>query len=213
MIQIDGQVDEEKFFKQDDWLGRSLMEKAKEQTEAIKRHMSPEGGLGLPELLDQRRLAYGIPDEVFSEQAIFNRVFVWQLPAEGDTYGETSIVIPEKIKKGMAESEAGGIIVGAGLVALDELRSHGVDLGHRVSFPRLAPSRRVLGVIGSNSDVCTVVVLQSGDVISSRDLATNIRAGHCKVMGVERKGVVHHVLTDAEGKFHMPQMGNVQDEY
>src|SRR5690349_5617893 len=75
---------------------------AERVSDAIAARMTPAGGLGLPPLLDERRLQYGIPDEAFEADALFDRVLVWQInPKHEDkeTFGDTMIIKPETQEK------------------------------------------------------------------------------------------------------------------
>src|SRR5690349_8585987 len=98
---------------------------------AVLEHMSPmHKPLGLGPLVEQKRWRYGIPDEAFFNQcAAFNKVLVSQIPEEeSDTYEGTVILKTEVTKKRELVEAPRGVIVSAGLQALDELRSNGIDI-------------------------------------------------------------------------------------
>ncbi len=142
-----------------------------------KQNQAKKGSLGLPELLDNRRLEHGIVDGAFASRAVFDRVFVWQLPMESsETYEGTCIVKTEITKRREHEEAPRGIIVSMGLKAADTLKSNGIDVGHIVSFVRLAPYRKPCGR-GYRANEEYVIILRDGDVISSEDLEASLRAG------------------------------------
>lgn len=186
-----------------------LWEQAKDLAPLLAARMAPPGALGLPALLEERRLKYGIPDGAFKQQALYDRLLVCQIPEwEGDTYGDTQILMPESGKKRMEESAPRGVIVSAGLLALDHLRSHGSDIGHIVKFVRLAPWRLICDMIGGHE--FPLLVLRSGDLIADEDLAARLRAGSTKVAADAEHG--HH-LVDGDGVRMSPGKPYIPEDY
>jgi hypothetical protein len=172
--------------------------------EAILEHMSKET-IGLGKLVDEKRWKYGIPDEAFFNQCpAFNRVLVVQIPEdESDTYGETGLIKTEAAKKRDLVEAPRGVIVGAGLQALDELRSNGIDLGHTVGFVRLAPFRRPYATIAGER--VSLVVLVSGDIVDSEDLGQQLRTRKVRVVPkLNDEGVTIHQFRDENGKLWSP---------
>lgn len=170
--------------------------------EATRALMSPPGALNLPPLLEKRRLEHGIIDAIFTNQPVFDRVFVWQLPSkEGETYlPGGSIVQPDNFRSADDRECPKGIVVGAGLSALDTLRSHGIDLGHVVSIIAVQPWRLPMGHNEKNVAV-GVLMLRDGDLVGSDDLALLLRQGKVKfesVVTAEGKRV--HRLVDQDGQ-------------
>jgi len=159
-------------------------------------HMSPLGKLGLPKLLDERRMRYGIPDEAFEEQAIFDRIFVWGIEEkheEGETFAGTSIIKPETSEKRILHESTRGVLFSAGLKALDVLRSNGIDLGHIVGVVRLHPWHKVVGVYGGGHEKHKLV-LRVGDLVGSEDLGELYRKGRVKTKYDLTRG--QHVFVD-----------------
>lgn len=113
---------------------------------AIVEKMSPEGALKLPPLLEKRRLEFGIPDEAFKYQATFETILFWQLHLEHEESSVTpgGIHKPETRHRGELQQSPRGIVVSAGLAALDVLRANGSGLGHIVNIMRQAPYRRAI---------------------------------------------------------------------
>lgn len=176
-----------------------------------ENHMSPAGALGLPELLDKRRLRYGIPDEAFQEQAIYDRIFVWGIEEkhqEGKTFGGTSIIMPETSQKRLKHESTRGVLISAGLKALDSLRSHGVALGHIVGVVRLHPWHKSIGMFAGAHELYKLV-LRDGDLVGSEDLGDLYRAGKVKTeWDITRS---QHVFIDDTGMEWDPMDASIDD--
>jgi len=171
----------------------------------VRKYISPkEKPLGLGSLVEQKRLKYGIVDAAwFGQHPLFNRVLVWQLPEEeGDTYNGGLILKTETQKKRELVEAPRGVIVGAGLGALDVLRSNGADIGHTVGFTRLAPFRRPIGVFAGVP--LALIVLHVGDLVDSEDLGSQLKSRTVRVLGKELEGVTRHHFVDANGKAWTP---------
>ncbi len=178
----------------------------------IGSHIS-EGTIGLGPLVDRKRKQYGIPDEAFFNQCpAFNKILVAQIPEEEtDTYEGTVIIKTEITKKREMVEAPRGVIVGAGLQALDELRSNGMDLGHTVGFTRLAPFRRPFATIGGER--LTLIVLVAGDIVDSEDLGQNLKSRKCRVVAKpNEEGVMIHHFVDENGKMWSPVEAAVPED-
>lgn len=174
-------------------------------------HMSPPGALGLPELLDKRRLRYGIPDEAFQEQAIFDRIFVWGIEErhqEGKTFGGTRIIKPESTQKRIKHESTRGVLISAGLKALDSLHSHGVALGHIVGVVRLHPWHKTIGMFADSHELYKLV-LKDGDLVGSEDLWDRYRSGKVRAQFDSSRG--QHVFVDETGKEWDPSDPTLDD--
>jgi co-chaperonin GroES (HSP10) len=165
----------------DDNLKASMDKLAKER----KRLMSSARKLKLPKLLEERRQEYGITDGAFDIQPFHDRILVYQTYKQEETYGGGLIIKTESRKEYEATSCPQGVVVAAGARALDELRCNGIDLGHLVVFMRLAPWRIETDTVGGRTE--RLIVMRSGDIVGSMDLAESIRAGEVKVEFVESK--------------------------
>lgn len=169
----------------------------------IEANFSPPGVLGLPRLLEDKRVKYGIPDSAWKSQAVFNKILVWQLPIdEAATYGGGLIVKTDERKARERNEAPRGIIVSAGLQALDELRSHGVDLGHTVHFTHTAPFRKRLSAIAGKEP--SLVILHSGDIFDSEELAETLKSRRARIVAREVDGVTEHFYCDETGKAWTP---------
>lgn len=170
----------------------------------VRRDMSPKGKLGLPELLDKRRIDHSIPDSAFRYQPLFDRIFVWPLPDDHGLLSKDSpLVLPETVRQSDMYATPRGVLVSAGLGALDVMHSHGIELGHIVHFQRIAPFKRRIGRYAGQE--MQVWVLQVGDLASSEDLAAELRAGSLKVEPSEVEGGVQYRVVDKKGRARTPK--------
>lgn len=180
---------------------------------AIKENFADPGALGLSPLLEAKRVKYGIPNSAWSNQAAYNKILVWQIPLEeSDTYGQAGVILKTDARKGKELTEAPrGVIVSAGLRALDELRSNGLDLGHTIYFTHLAPYRLRLPMVAGKEP--TLVILHSGDVFASEDLASSLKSGECKIVAKDNAdGVTEHFYCDANGKTWKPTDTDIPED-
>lgn len=189
-------------------------ENAERRSEIIRTRMSAKGMLGLPKLLDERRLEYGITDRAFSvSQASFNRVYIWQIPMQkGDKFESDSLIhMPESVQQREKVKAPCGIIISAGLTALDNLNSHGIDVGHKVLFCHAAPYHiRYDTVLGLEQHL---IVLVAGDIIGSEDLASNLKNRSVRYLARRNEqGSVENVFIDENGKAWLPN-SNVYGEH
>lgn len=169
----------------------------------VRKHISKEP-LGLGALVEQKRMKYGIVDAAwYGQHPLFDRVLVWQISEdEGETYNGGVIVKTEVARKRELVEAPRGVIVGAGLGALDVLRSNGVDIGHTVGFTRLAPFRRPIGVFAGVP--LALIVLHVGDLVDSEDLGAQARNRTVRIQHKEVDGVTQHYFVDHNGKAWTP---------
>jgi hypothetical protein len=189
--------------------------KVQEVTEAMKEQMSKKGKLGLPELLDQRRLKYGMPDDAFRFQASFDRILLWQIEPhynEGEFYGNTGIIKPMMAREAGKNEAPRGVIVSAGMKALDNLRSNGIDIGHVVCFIRLAPWRMPIAMVAGKE--FPLMILRDGDILGSEDLQTALNQKECEIKLIKHEdGSVEHVYVDNKGQVWDPTMPWIADDF
>lgn len=178
---------------------------------AIRARMSPPGGLGLPALLDERRLRYGIPDEAFDAEATYDRWLGWQIEPKHEegkkTFGDTSIIMPESQQKRALKESTRVVILSAGLECLDVFGAHGHSLGQIVNIIRMSPWHHLIGTYGGH-DV-HVMILRSGDIVSNEDQRALLRAG--KVKKTCEAG--QYKFTDEEGKTWDPVHVALDESY
>src|SRR6188508_1736958 len=119
--------------------------------------LAPPGAFGLPPLLEQRRLEYLIPNGAFAQRAMYDRLLLWQIPYYRENYGDTRIIMSEQGRDRNKNEAPRGIIVSAGLQALDVLHDHGSGLGNVVKFIRLAPWRLPCDMIGGQEQYLMIL--------------------------------------------------------
>jgi hypothetical protein len=187
----------------------ALLDSVRRQREAallqreIEASFPPPGALGLPRLLDDKRCKYGIPASAWDAQTVFNKIYVWQIKVDdSETYGGGLILKTEEARARELNEAPRGVIVSAGLQALDELRSHGVDIGHTISFAHSAPFRKRLPRIDGKQP--SLIILHAGDVIDSEELAQNLKKRVCRVITREVDGAIEHYFCDENGKTWNP---------
>lgn len=175
----------------------------------VRKSQAKPGSLNLPKLLEQRRLEYAIPDGFFKEQAVFDRIFLFQVRLTGrETFVDGGkIVLSQMGKQRELESAPYGIVISAGLTALDQLRSNGIDLGHIVGFIREAPWRKPVDIVDGVEFYA--MLLTVGDITGSIDLAESLVSGHCKIHERELASsdgitTIEHVFVDETGKMWNP---------
>jgi hypothetical protein len=186
-----------------------LVSAARTIADKMAARMAPKGSLGLPKLLDERRLRYGIPDAAFTEHAVYDRVLLFQIdPKHMEeknrriAEGAKEILYSENMQKVERLEAPRGVIVSAGLLALDAIRSNGMDLGHIVSFGRLAPWAKV--VDEELGHVSKLMILSAGDIVSSEDLHEGLKNRTVRVKYDEEQHI--HVYIDENGKEWRPAM-------
>ncbi|MDX2253283.1 MAG: hypothetical protein NW202_13440 [Nitrospira sp.] len=181
--------------------------------------MAPKGSLGLPPLLDARRLKYGIPNGAFKQHMAFDWVMLWQIPsfeADDGTYGDTGLYLPDTGRAKKAEEAPRAILVSAGIAALDNLRSNGIDLGHIVGFVKHAPFRKPVELLRGHE--LYAIICRDGDLVDSEDLAEAVTRGE---VSIQRQSfpqpngsvVEKHVFIDKGGKQWEPKIPWIADDY
>ena len=166
---------------------RKLFLVAESIEKKLKESLKPLGYYNIPELLDSRRLQYLIPNGAFEIAPAFDRIWIWQISTtEGETYAKNGkIVMPEQIIAARRQTAPKGILISAGLKAMDALYSTGIEIGHIVMFKKLAPFCMPVEEIDGHP--LTVMVMRDGDIEGSYDMATAIN---------ERKGRIVNIGAD-----------------
>ena len=171
------------------------------EVETFKKSLKPLGYYNISSLLDERRLKYGIPNEAFEGQPLFDRVYIYQISdANGqDTYikGGT-ILMSDHAIKARKEITPRGVLVNAGLKALDALRSNGVELGHIVKFQKLAPFMLQLNTTLSIPIMLTVC--RDGDLVESEDLGQDLYINrNSSIVNIDDNGSYDHRIKTSDG--------------
>lgn len=167
----------------DDQMAKRFADTARRELEEALQYVSPAYTFRIPELLDKRRMGFAIPDRVFQIAPMFERVFLWPLPDAGmdARKASKSLWLPENSVTANEQKSPRCLIVGAGMRALDILRSNGSDLGHIVYLVHLNPWWIPCGR-NANGKEWWVRVVSVGDIGADEDLATEINAGRAEVV-------------------------------
>lgn len=184
---------------------------------ALEKAQAPAGSrrakkLGLPPLLESRRLSHAMPDECFAHQAMFDRILLWQIASiENERVGKDSLIIaPETTQKREKEGNPRGVIVSAGLGAMDVIRSNGMDLGHIVGFVYLAPFKRP--VVNIEGHWFSLIVLSVGDILDSEDTRAAIASGRIETRYDQGTGKHYYYDTKTKTQYD-PRSPWVSDQY
>lgn len=150
----------------------------------LQASLKPEGYYNLPWLLEKRRMEYYIPNGAFEQFPAFDKVYVWQVTTkERNTYSAGGkILMPEARIAYERNTAPRGVIVSAGLAALDSLRSSGFDLGHMIRFKKFSPFIQEVDEIDGHP--LSVMVIRDGDIVASEDLARSYHAKEISVVNV-----------------------------
>ncbi len=176
---------------------------ATELEKATLEKVSPKGTLRICELLDEKRLAWLIPDAAIEagRGCLFNRILVWQIPmlskVRGDRFdthfGGGLIAKSDKDREGDQRGAPRGVIVGAGLGALDCMRSHGVDIGHTVKFLKHTVHRVQVDMIAMQWQWLSICHIH--DLIHSEELAADLKSGRSEILEADGR----HYYCDEDG--------------
>jgi hypothetical protein len=177
-----------------------------------ERHVAAPGTFNLPPLLEERRLKWKIPDGAFRVAAgtVYDRILIWQIPllsecTEDEHFiggaGGTLYKSDQTREKDTREAPR-GVIIGAGLRALDALRSNGIDLGHIVYFCKNTVYSIQVDYIAGKWE--RVSLAREGDLVLSEDVSLAMRTGAMKVVPYEIVGKdgsvrTEHLLADGNG--------------
>ena len=193
-----------------------FLEKPDARLPLRKAALAAPGSLGLPPLLEERRLQYLIPNGAFAQRALYDRMLVYQIAYYQERYGDTRILMSDEGKSRNKNEAPRGVIVSAGLQALDVLHDHGSGLGHIVKFIRLAPWRLPCDMIGGKEE--ELLILRCGDLIADEDLEAKLRSREWAVRCEKRadkngRPITTHVLVTESGAARNPQVPFIAEEY
>lgn len=164
--------------------------------EELERSLKPLGFYNIPELLDKRRLEYGIPNGAFESFPTFDKVYIYQIPLPGQgksTYTEGGMILkPEQTKSAERRTAPRGIVISAGLQALDSLYSTGIEIGHIVRFKKLSPF--IMPVAEIKGKWFEVYVVRDGDIEASEDLATKWHNRDIVISNVSKESYDYRII-------------------
>lgn len=153
-------------------------DKLNRQNEAQKQNMSGSLELRLPRRLEQRRIEFNLPDQLFYYTASYDWVLLYQIPpitAQQNKTASGLLFKPEATQDLERSTASRGIIISAGLTALDVLSDHGFELGNIVRFIRLSPYRQEIAPIGDRD--FELLCVKPGDICSNEDLFVLLQSG------------------------------------
>lgn len=188
-----------------------------EQEAALEKHISKPGALKLAELrsplLEKERTEKKLPDELFNVEPVFDRILVYRFSEhQGDTFSpDGKIVQTERASAARKEQVPRGILVAAGLTALDTLRSNGIDIGHTILMVRNIAWRIVCVEI--DGIPFSLLVLRDGDIVGSETLQKQLASKEVSVKQTKTKdGGVQHIFVDQDGKNWIPRPAWIPDD-
>jgi hypothetical protein len=133
-------------------------------------------------LLDKRIAEHSIPP--WPGEATFARIIVYRIPdkaASRKTFVDGgSIVMPDTVHSNNEFRSPRGIIVSAGLQAMDILRGNGMQLGEMIWMSSHTPWRFEVDTKIDGKPV-EFYFMQAGDVTMSEDLLQSRKAGKVRV--------------------------------
>ena len=194
-------------------------ERKKDREKVVRKAQKKKGFFKQnPPLLEDKRHEFAIPNGCWNMQMVFDRILVYQIPMEeGDGTAGTSILLPEQSATRAANEANRGVIVNAGAEALDGLKANGIDLGHTIYFLRNSPWHSQVDALGGH--FFHAIILQTGDIIGSEELAAAMTTGEAKVECKETEsddGVIYreHHYTGKDGKsWHALKSTFIPDDF
>lgn len=201
-------------FNMNDTMAARLVDDMEARARRLAPYIAPPGALGLPEVLEKARLEHGIIDAYFKGMPGFDGVVLFQLPINSHSLSKGGLVIMSDGAKDMEQlTSTKAIIISAGLIALDQLRSNGYDIGHVVLFTRMALYRPVIEVIDGHEQ--RAIIVHAPDIRWSETLQEELRAGKKKIVCTRTADgyPMHKYLDTATGEVWspMPAEGNPGD--
>lgn len=156
--------------------------------EKLLKSLKPKGFYNIPEILDERRIHYAIPNGAFESYPAFDKVYIWQIPdREGDTFTDGGMILmPDQTISYRRNTAPRGVLISAGLKAMDALYSTGIEIGHLIRFKKFAPF--ILPVEEIDGHPLSVCVMRDGDIEASEDLASKINQKLVEIKNVSDKG-------------------------
>jgi hypothetical protein len=149
-------------------------------------------------LLEQRIREHKIPD--WPGQAMYGRIIVYRVPdkaAQRETFSEGGVIVmPEDLADSKKWRAPRGVIVSAGLQAMDVLYGNGLGLGDMIWMASHTPWRFEVDskVKGEKVESTEFFFMQAGDAVLAEDLYEKIKAGTVRV--VRGEDGRHHYEAD-----------------
>lgn len=187
--------------------------KREKRTRLIKERMSPPEVLKLTARLERMRQRYLIPDGAFKSQATFDRIYVYPIDPFDDAEKIPGSFLFRANLTRMKDMQEGhrGVLISAGLTAMDRLASHGYELGDIVTTNKNVPFARRCEVI--EEEQLFYLVMRDGDLAGNESLMERIRAGERIIADAGDEFTYEHQLADADGHFKKKQSAYVNDTW
>lgn len=195
-------------FNGKDPMAQRLADEVKDKIRDRQSCMAEAGALNLPPLLEARRLEHAIPDGAFAAADAFDAVTVWPISLYQDQK-IGSLFVPGNVADKDKDTAPEGIIVSAGLKALQCLRTNGMDLGHHVVFLHMNPYWRECQR-STAGKMYWVRMLTVGDIRSSYDLAKDVKEGRVVLEELEDGTFVYARVGEPARR---PKLPNLPEEY
>ncbi len=166
-----------------DPMAQRLADDYRREMEHRMEHVSPLGTMNLPALLDERRVGHAVPDSAFRLGPLFDQVVLW--PLEEADLGDGKIsehlfAAPSSRSNDELKSPR-CLILDAGVLAIDQLRSNGADIGHIVYIIHLNPWWIPCGRSKRGKD-WYVRLVTADRVVGSEDFAREKREGKVRIV-------------------------------
>lgn len=183
----------------------------------LEKHISPSITFDPPlsKLLDERRLQYKIHDACFDFQPPYDRVLVYQIPFSetGAARPGSPIIMTDKMKEASDFYGLEGVIVSAGLLALEHLRTNGMDLGHRIMFATTIVRKMAMGYYADKP--FELLVMSSADIQGSYDTRRLLREKKLRI--AQKEGSLVYESRDPDtlewSSLGVPMQPPTQAEY
>jgi len=155
---------------------------------------NPIDPMKLHPLLSKRMKEFDIPP--WPGEACFERVIVYCIPDSYAAREQTAggIYLPQTRVDTDKKRSPRGIVVSAGLKALDVLRSNGMEIGEIVWFAPHVPFRYVVGTDGKED--IEFKFMNVGDIVLSEDTLNRVLEGETTVSNINGKHTYGGVRID-----------------
>jgi hypothetical protein len=157
-------------------------------------------------LLESRLKEFGIQPCPY--QPAFDRVVVYKLPDDmsaRDTYSKSGVIVkPDNVRARDKDVTPRGVLIGAGIGAMDYLRSNAIELGHIVWIVRLSPWQHVVEVDENGREV-GMAFLHAADIVGSEDLLQAIKSKKVRIKVGDDGKHQYSVSDSAMPRFDPPE--------
>lgn len=146
-----------------------------------------------PDPIPARAREHGVHPGVFEFQCAFDKVVVASIDSiafethtddDGNswhTYPGSGLTIPAMVVHAANSANPRGIVISAGLKAMDYLRHHDVRLGDIVSLARISPYQITVGFDPATNQVYQAKVVEANAIMCSFDHIQRRKSGEVKL--------------------------------